>query len=113
VILQYYAPESAPEIPSNICKGRVTEILPSEGLDFISNTHLIVDGLTPIIYGPAIRFEENGKWFYTNNRICIVDCQKKRAMDNLHRISDIFNDIAKKAERGLVPCFYSRRQGGR
>jgi hypothetical protein len=53
----------------------VTEILPSEGLNIITDTHLIIDRLHPITYGHPIRLDREGEWISTDNCECIVDRQ--------------------------------------
>ncbi len=52
--VEYYAPEGTPHNPSDICRGEVTKIMPSEGLNIITDTHLIIDGLHPITHGHPI-----------------------------------------------------------
>ena len=77
----------------------MTTIFLSKGLQFITDVHLVVDGLTPsIIFGCPIQFDEKGKLFNTNNCICIVGHQQDGTHDNLHRMLDNFKDISKKAE---------------
>jgi hypothetical protein len=74
-LVEYYALQGTLHNPSDICRGEVTEILPSEGLNTITDTHLIIDGLHPITYGHPIRLDREGKWISTDNCECIVDRQ--------------------------------------
>jgi hypothetical protein len=95
-LVEYYAPQGTPHDPSDICRGEVTEIFPSEGLSIITDTHLIIDGLHPITYGRPIRLNREGKWISTDNCECIVDQQD----DGVRRQSGIFKtalDDAKEA----------------
>jgi hypothetical protein len=74
-LVEYCAPQETPHNPSDICQGEVTEILPSEGLNIITDTHLIIDGLHAITYGRPIRLDREGEWISTDNCECIVDRQ--------------------------------------
>jgi hypothetical protein len=72
-LVEYYAPQGTPHNPHDICQGHVTEILPSEGLNIFTDTHLIIDGLHFITYGHPIRLESVGEWINTDTCECIVD----------------------------------------
>ncbi len=72
--MEYFAPQGTPHNPSDICRGEVTEIMPSKGLNIITDTHLIIDGLHPVTYGRPIRVNK-GEWINTDKCECIVDRQ--------------------------------------
>ena len=94
--MEYYAPQGTPFNPSDLCRGEITEIFPSEGLSIITSTHLIIDGLYPITYGRPIRLNREGEWTNTDNCECIVDRQE----DGVRRQSGMFKavvDTAKEA----------------
>jgi hypothetical protein len=94
--VEYYAPQGTPFNPSDLCRGEITEIFPSEGLSIITSTHLIIDGLYPITYGRPIRLNREGEWTNTDNCECIVDRQE----DGVRRQSGMFKavvDTAKEA----------------
>ena len=65
--MEYYAPQGTPHNPSDLCRGEVTEIYPSEGLGIITDTHLIIDGLHPITYERPIQLNREGEWINTDN----------------------------------------------
>ncbi len=92
--MEYYAPQGTPHNPSDICRGEVTEIFPSEGLSIITDTHLIIDVLHPITYGHPIRLNRDGEWISTDNCECIVDQQDH----GVHRQSDIFKAVVDDAK---------------
>jgi hypothetical protein len=60
-LVEYSAPQGTTHNLHHICQGHVTEILPSEGLNIFTDTHLINDGLHPITYGRPIRLEGVGE----------------------------------------------------
>ena len=74
-LVEYYAPKGTPHNPRDICQGNVTEILPSEGLNIGTDTHLIIDGLHPITDGHPIWLEGVGEWINTDKCECVVDQQ--------------------------------------
>ncbi len=73
--MEYYAPEGTPHNSRDICRGHVIKILPSEGLNIVTDTHLIIDGLYPITYGRPIGLDGEGEWISTDNCEYIVDRQ--------------------------------------
>ncbi len=99
-LVEYYAPQGTPHNPSDICRGEVTEILPSEGLNIITDTHLIIDGLHPITYGRPIRLSREGEWISTDNCECIVNRQDDRVRHQTGKFTAVVDD-AKEA-------FYSK-----
>jgi hypothetical protein len=120
-LVEYYAPQGTPHNPRDICRGQVTEILPSEGLNIITDTHLIFDGLYPITYGRPIRLDGEGEWISTDNCECIVDrqddgvrCQLGKFKAVLDEAKEAFFDSNSKLfpnssedegkESGLVSC---------
>jgi hypothetical protein len=98
-LVEYFAPQGTPHNPSDICRGEVTEIMPSEGLNVITDTHLIIDGLHPVTYGRPIRVNE-GEWISSNLCECIVDRNK----DGLHRQSGKFKAVVDEAKE----AFYAK-----
>ena len=97
-LVEYYAPQGTPHNPSDICRGEVTEILPSEGLNIITDTHLIIDGLHPITYGRPIRLNREGEWISTDNCECIVDRQD----DGVRRQSGIFKAVVDDSKEAFI-----------
>ncbi len=100
--MEYYAPQGTPHNPSDLCRGEVTEIFPSEGLSIITDTHLIIDGLHLITYGRPIRLNREGEWINTDNCECIVDRQD----DGVHRQSGIFKAVVDAAKE----AFYTSKE---
>ena len=100
--MEYYAPQGTPHNPSDLCRGEVTEIFPSEGLSIITDTHLIIDGLHPITYGCPIQLNREGEWISTDNCECIVDRQD----DEVRRQSGIFKAIVDNAKE----AFYTSKE---
>jgi len=101
--VEYYAPQQGtPHNPSDLCRGEVTEIFPSEGLSIITDTHLINDGLHPITYGCPIQLNREGEWISTDNCECIVDRQD----DEVRRQSGIFKAIVDNAKE----AFYTSKE---
>jgi hypothetical protein len=96
-LVEYYAPQGIPHNPSDICWGQVAEILPSEGLNIITDTHLIIDGLYPITYGRPIRLNGEGEWISTDNCECIVDRQD----DGVRRQSGKFKAVIDDAKEAF------------
>ena len=92
--MEYYAPQGTPFNPSDLCRGEITEIFPSEGLSIITSTHLIIDGLYPITYGRPIRLNREGEWTNTDNCECIVDRQE----DGVRRQSGMFKAVVDTAK---------------
>jgi hypothetical protein len=92
--VEYYAPQGTPFNPSDLCRGEITEIFPSEGLSIITSTHLIIDGLYPITYGRPIRLNREGEWTNTDNCECIVDRQE----DGVRRQSGMFKAVVDTAK---------------
>ena len=74
-LVEYYAPEGTPQNLHDICQGHVTEIFPSEGLNIITDSHLIIDGLHLITYGRPIRLDGEGEWINTDKCECYVGRQ--------------------------------------
>ncbi len=95
--MEYYAPQGTPFNPSDLCRGEITEIFPSEGLSIITSTHLIIDGLYPITYGRPIRLNREGEWTNTDNCECIVDRQE----DGVRRQSGMFKAVVDTAKEGF------------
>ena len=95
--MEYYAPQGTPFNPSDLCRGEITEIFPSEGLSIITSTHLIIDGLYPITYGRPIRLNREGEWINTDNCECIVDRQD----DGVRRQSGIFKAVVDNAKEAF------------
>ena len=107
-LIKYYAPNSTPGNPHDICQGYVTEIFPSEGLQIITDTQLIIDGLSPITYGRPIRLEGKGEWFVSDKCDCIVGHQDDGTMVNVHQASRNFKAISEMAKKHfmiLSGCF--------
>ena len=95
-LVEYYAPQGTPHNPRDVCQGEVTEIFPSEGLNVITDTHLIIDGLHPVTYGRPIRVNK-GEWISSNLCECIVDRNK----DGLRRQSGKFKAIVNDAKEAF------------
>ena len=95
-LVEYYAPQGTPHNPRDVCQGEVTEIFPSEGLNVITDTHLIIDGLHPVTYGRPIRVNE-GEWISSNLCECIVDRNK----DGLRRQSGKFKAVVDEAKEAF------------
>jgi len=90
--VEYYA-QGTPFNPSDLCRGEVTEIFPSEGLSIITDIHLLINGLYPITYGRPIRLNREGEWINADNCECIVDRQD----DGVRRQSGIFKAVVDNA----------------
>jgi hypothetical protein len=97
--VEYFAPQGTPHNPSDICRGDVTKIMPSEGLNIITDTHLIIDGLHPVTYGRPIRVNK-GEWISTDLCECIVDRQD----DRVRRQSGKFKAVVDEAKE----AFYAK-----
>jgi hypothetical protein len=95
-LVEYYASQGTPHNPRDICRGEVTEILPSEGLSIITDTHLIIDGLHPITYGRPVQLNREGEWISTDNCECIVDRQDEEVRRQLGIFKAVVDD-AKEA----------------
>jgi len=98
-LVEYFAPQGTPHNPSDICRGEVTEIMPSEGLNVITDTHLIIDGLHPVTYGRPIRVNK-GEWINTDLCECIVDRQD----DGVRHQSGKFKAVVDEAKE----AFYAK-----
>ena len=96
-LVEYFAPQGTPHNPSDICRGEVTKIMPSEGLNIITDTHLIIDGLHPVTYGRPIRVNK-GEWINTNLCECIVDRQD----DGVRRQSGKFKAVVDEAKEAFM-----------
>ena len=94
--VEYYDPQGTPHNPRDVRLGEVTEILPSEGLNVMLDTHLIIDGLYPVTYGRPIRLDK-GEWISSNFYECIVDRNK----DGLRRQSGKFKAIVNDAKEAF------------
>ena len=70
-----------------------------EGLNIITDTHLIIDGLHPVTYGRPIRVNK-GEWINTNLCECIVDRQD----DGVRRQSGKFKAVVDEAKE----AFYAK-----
>ena len=95
-LVEYYAPQGTPHNPRDVCRGEVTEIFPSEGLNVMLDTHLIIDGLYPVTYGRPIRLNK-GEWISSNLCECIVDRNK----DGLRRQSGKFKAVVDEAKEAF------------
>ena len=95
-LVEYYDPQGTPHNPRDVCQGEVTEIFPSEGLNVITDTHLIIDGLHPVTYGRPIRVNK-GEWISSNLCECIVDRNK----DGLRRQSGKFKAVVDEAKEAF------------
>jgi hypothetical protein len=96
-MVEYFAPQGTPHNPSDICRGEVTEITPSKGLNIITDTHLIIDGLHPVTYGRPIRVNK-GEWINTDLCECIVD----RQGDGVRRQSGKFKAVVDEAKEAFM-----------
>ena len=94
--MEYYDPQGTPHNPRDARRGEVTEILPSEGLNVMLDTHLIIDGLYPVTYGRPIRLDK-GEWISSNFYECIVGRRK----DGLRRQSGKFKAIVNDAKEAF------------
>ena len=103
--MEYYAPQGTPFNPSDLCRGEITEIFPSEGLSIITSTHLIIDGLYPITYGRPIRLNREGEWTNTDNCECIVDRQE----DGVRRQSGMFKAVVDTAKEAFYTSNESKQ----
>jgi hypothetical protein len=52
--VEYYAPGSVVCDHFNICESTVSTIFPCDSLQVMTDVHVYVDGMTPIIYGQPI-----------------------------------------------------------
>jgi hypothetical protein len=95
-LVEYYAPQGTPNNPRDVCQGEVTEIFPSEGLNVITDTHLIIDGLYPVTYGRPIRLNK-GEWISSNLCECIVDHNE----DGVRRQSGKFKAVVDEAKEAF------------
>jgi hypothetical protein len=102
-LVEYYAPEGTPHNPRDVCWGHVMEILPSEGLNIVSDIHLIIDGLYPITYGRPIRLDGEGEWISTDNCECIVDRQD----DGVRHQSGKFKAVLDEAKQSFIEKMFA------
>ena len=96
-LVEYSAPKGTPHNPHDICRGHVTEILPSERLNNVTDIHLIIDGLYPITYGRPIGLDREGEWISTDNCECCVGRQD----DGVRRQSGKFKAVIDEAKEAF------------
>ncbi len=103
--VEYYAPESVVGDHFNICKGTVSTILTRDSLQEMTDVHVYVDGMIPIIYWQPIQFV-GGEWFNSDNYNLIVGDDNGA---NLRRILGRFSDIKKRAMEEFIESNNARK----